>query len=65
VIEPPGRGAREVRRHDVIRDPPPSETFDLIHARLGSTTTAANPGGRPLDAEHRRAPRSAHGCENG
>ncbi len=24
----------EVRRHDVTRDPPPAETFDLIHARL-------------------------------
>ena len=27
-------GVLEVRRHDVIRDPPPSETFDLVHARL-------------------------------
>ena len=32
--EPAAGGALEVRRHDVIRDPPPSETFDLIHARL-------------------------------
>lgn len=24
----------EVRRHDVITDPPPEETFDLVHARL-------------------------------
>ena len=33
-IEPAAGVALEVRRHDVIRDPPPSETFDLIHARL-------------------------------
>lgn len=33
-IEPAAGGAVEVRRHDVIRDPPPSETFDLVHARL-------------------------------
>lgn len=33
-IEPAAGGALEVRRHDVIRDPPPSETFDLVHARL-------------------------------
>ena len=32
--EPAAGGALEVRRHDVIRDPPPSETFDLVHARL-------------------------------
>ena len=31
---PAAGDALEVRRHDVIRDPPPSETFDLIHARL-------------------------------
>jgi SAM-dependent methyltransferase len=24
----------EVRRHDVAHDPPPAETFDLVHARL-------------------------------
>ena len=24
----------EVRRHDVVRDPPPDEVFDLVHARL-------------------------------
>jgi SAM-dependent methyltransferase len=24
----------EVRRHDVVGDPPPDETFDLVHARL-------------------------------
>jgi SAM-dependent methyltransferase len=24
----------EVRRHDVARDPPPAESFDLVHARL-------------------------------
>ena len=23
-----------MRRHDVVRDPPPAETFDLVHARL-------------------------------
>jgi SAM-dependent methyltransferase len=28
-----GRGV-EVRRHDVARDPPPAESFDLVHARL-------------------------------
>ena len=33
-IEPAAGVALEVRRHDVIRDPPPSETFDLVHARL-------------------------------
>jgi SAM-dependent methyltransferase len=33
-IEPAAGGALEVRRHDVIRDPPPRETFDLVHARL-------------------------------
>lgn len=27
-------GVLEVRRHDVLRDPPPAETFDLVHARL-------------------------------
>ncbi|MGZ0153592.1 methyltransferase domain-containing protein [Kribbella sp. WER1] len=27
-------GVLEVRRHDVLQDPPPTETFDLIHARL-------------------------------
>ena len=32
--EPAAGGALEVRRHDVIRDPPPAETFDLVHARL-------------------------------
>lgn len=33
-LEPAAGGALEVRRHDVIRDPPPAETFDLVHARL-------------------------------
>lgn len=33
-IESAAGGAVEVRRHDVIRDPPPAETFDLVHARL-------------------------------
>ena len=33
-IEPAAGGALEVRRHDVIRDVPPSETFELVHARL-------------------------------
>jgi SAM-dependent methyltransferase len=33
-IEPAASGVLEVRRHDVVRDPPPSETFDLVHARL-------------------------------
>jgi SAM-dependent methyltransferase len=33
-IEPAAGGAVEIRRHDVIADPPPSETFDLVHARL-------------------------------
>jgi SAM-dependent methyltransferase len=32
--EPAAGGALEVRRHDVLRDPPPAETFDLVHARL-------------------------------
>lgn len=32
--EPAAGGVVEVRRHDVIRDPPPAETFDLVHARL-------------------------------
>jgi SAM-dependent methyltransferase len=32
--EPAAGGALEVCRHDVIRDPPPAETFDLVHARL-------------------------------
>jgi SAM-dependent methyltransferase len=32
--EPAASGTVEVRRHDVISDPPPSETFDLVHARL-------------------------------
>ncbi|MFJ1767353.1 methyltransferase domain-containing protein [Amycolatopsis sp. NPDC088138] len=31
---PAAGGALEVRRHDVLRDPPPAETFDLVHARL-------------------------------
>ena len=33
-IEPAADIVLEVRRHDVLRDPPPSETFDLVHARL-------------------------------
>lgn len=33
-IEPAPGGVLEVRRHDVVRDPPPAETFDLVHARL-------------------------------
>lgn len=32
--EPAAGGPLEVRRHDVLRDPPPAETFDLVHARL-------------------------------
>lgn len=32
--EPAADSVLEVRRHDVLRDPPPSETFDLVHARL-------------------------------
>ncbi|MDL4817775.1 class I SAM-dependent methyltransferase [Actinomadura opuntiae] len=31
---PAAGGAVEVRRHDIVRDPPPAETFDLVHARL-------------------------------
>ncbi len=31
---PPGAAAIEIRRHDVAREPPPPETFDLVHARL-------------------------------
>jgi SAM-dependent methyltransferase len=33
-LESVADGVLEVRRHDVLRDPPPSETFDLVHARL-------------------------------
>ena len=33
-IEPAAGGVLEVRRHDVVRDPLPSERFDLVHARL-------------------------------
>jgi SAM-dependent methyltransferase len=33
-IESAAGGPLEVRRHDVTRDPTPSETFDLVHARL-------------------------------
>ena len=33
-IEAAANPVLEVRRHDVIRDPPPPETFDLVHARL-------------------------------
>lgn len=33
-IDPEPEGVLEVRRHDVVRDPPPRETFDLVHARL-------------------------------
>jgi SAM-dependent methyltransferase len=33
-IEPAAGAALEVRRHDVVCDPQPSETFDLVHARL-------------------------------
>lgn len=32
--EPAAGGVLEVRRHDVLRDPPPAEQFDLVHARL-------------------------------
>jgi ubiquinone/menaquinone biosynthesis C-methylase UbiE len=50
----------EVRRHDVARDEPPTETFDLVHARLvlvhladrekalRSMVSALRPGGRLL-----------------
>jgi SAM-dependent methyltransferase len=50
----------EVRRHDVARDEPPGETFDLVHARLvlvhvadreralRSMVAALKPGGRLL-----------------
>jgi SAM-dependent methyltransferase len=31
---PAAGGVVEVRRHDVVRDDPPAETFDLVHARL-------------------------------
>ncbi|GAA0248840.1 methyltransferase domain-containing protein [Actinomadura nitritigenes] len=31
---PAAGGAVEVRRHDIVADPPPAETFDLVHARL-------------------------------
>jgi ubiquinone/menaquinone biosynthesis C-methylase UbiE len=30
----PGAAAIEVRRHDVAKDPPPAESFDVVHARL-------------------------------
>lgn len=33
-LESVAGGALEVRHHDVTRDPPPTETFDLVHARL-------------------------------
>ena len=33
-VEPAAGGALETRQHDIIRDPPPAETFDLVHARL-------------------------------
>ena len=29
----------EIRRHDVARDPPPAETFDLVHAGWFSCTS--------------------------
>jgi SAM-dependent methyltransferase len=31
---PAAGGAVEVRRHDLVADAPPAETFDLVHARL-------------------------------
>lgn len=31
---PAAGGVLEVRHHDVTRDPPPAESFDLVHARL-------------------------------
>jgi SAM-dependent methyltransferase len=33
-LTPAADAPLEVRRHDIVRDPPPSETFDLVHARL-------------------------------
>ena len=33
-IEPAADAVLEVRRHNVVHDPPPAETFDLVHARL-------------------------------
>lgn len=33
-LEPAAGGALDVRRHDIVDDPPPAETFDLVHARL-------------------------------
>lgn len=32
--DPAADSTVEVRRHDLVRDPPPAETFDLVHARL-------------------------------
>ena len=63
----------EVRRHDVARDAPPAETFDLVHARLvlvhladreralRSMVAALRPGGRLLleDADPALQPLSA------
>jgi SAM-dependent methyltransferase len=33
-LTPAAGGPLDVRRHDIVRDPPPDETFDLVHARL-------------------------------
>ena len=33
-LAPAAGGTLEIRRHDITRDPPPPETFDLVHARL-------------------------------
>jgi SAM-dependent methyltransferase len=33
-LEPATGGPLEIRRHDITQDPPPAETFDLVHARL-------------------------------
>jgi SAM-dependent methyltransferase len=30
----PDAATTEIRRHDVVKDPPPAESFDVVHARL-------------------------------
>jgi Integrase core domain len=49
-LAPAAGGALEIRRHDITRDPPPAETFDLVHTRLVLVHRGRGRRGRPTRA---------------